>query len=51
MAHQHNDHRGAFPCPRCAGFQWSPETDIGVLVYEGRRLIETSALAVRLLVV
>ena len=44
MAHQHNGHEGAFPCPRCAGFQWSPDTDTGVLVYHGRKLVEESAL-------
>jgi len=50
MAHQHNGHRGTFPSPRCCGFRWSPETDVGVLVYEGRRLVEDSALAALLLV-
>lgn len=42
--------KGAFPCPRCCGFQWSPACDRGVLVYEGRRLVEESALVRRLVV-
>ena len=50
MAHRHKGHQGAFPCPRCCGFQWSPETNVGCLVYEGRRLVEDSALVRRLLV-
>jgi len=50
MAHQHNGHQGTFPCPRCCGFQWLPDRDLGVLVYEGTRLVEESALVERLLV-
>ena len=45
MAHRHNGHQGASPCPRCAGFEWSPDRDLGVLIHEGRRLVEQSALA------
>ena len=50
MSHQHNGHPGVFPCPWCAGFQWSPDQDPGVLVYEGRRLVEDNALLRRLMV-
>jgi len=50
MAHQHNGHRGTFPCPRCCGFEWSPDADVGVLVYEGRRLVERSEAVRRLLI-
>ena|SRR2546428_4956738 len=49
MAHKHNGHRGAFPCPLCAGFEWSPDQDLGALVYEGSRLVEESALIRRLM--
>ena len=50
MAHKHKGHLGAFPCPRCCGFQWSPDRDLGALVYEGSRLVEDSALIRQLLV-
>ncbi len=38
-------------CAHCQGraLKWSPDRDLGVLVYDGRRLVEDSALARRLL--
>lgn len=44
MAAQRNGHQGAFPRPRCAGFEWSPDRALGVRVHEGRRLGEDSTL-------
>ena len=54
MAHHYNAHPVAFDaCPRCQrppGTIWEPRRSFGAMITDGPRLVERSALAVRLLV-
>ena len=54
MAHHYNGHLGTFEaCLRChwePAARWEPAMDFGILVSNGPRVVERSALAARLLV-